>query len=73
MLQTARDSLLVHERLLKEIQKKEILLHCIIHDLSQPLTAMRGCFDVLAHETASPGFEAADRSSAGNSRNARTA
>ncbi len=54
VLQTARDSLLVHEQLLKEIQKKEILLHCIIHDLSQPLTAMRGCFDVLAHEKASP-------------------
>ncbi len=54
VLQTARDSLLVHEQLLKEIQKKEILLHCIIHDLSQPLTAMRGCFDVLAHEKATP-------------------
>jgi signal transduction histidine kinase/HPt (histidine-containing phosphotransfer) domain-containing protein/ActR/RegA family two-component response regulator len=54
-LQTARDSLLVHERLLKEIQSKEILLHCIIHDLSQPLTAMRGCFDILARETATPG------------------
>ena len=53
-LQTARDSLLVHEQLLKEIQKKEILLHCIIHDLSQPLTAIRGCFEVLAHEKASP-------------------
>ena len=54
VLQTARDSLLVHERLLKEIQKKEILLHCIIHDLSQPLAAMRGCFEVLASEAASP-------------------
>ena len=53
MLQTARDSVLVHERLLKEIQKKEILLHCIIHDLSQPLAAMKGCFDVLAGETLS--------------------
>jgi hypothetical protein len=50
VLQTARDALLVHERLLKEIQKKEILLHCIIHDLSQPLTAMRGCFECLALE-----------------------
>jgi signal transduction histidine kinase/HPt (histidine-containing phosphotransfer) domain-containing protein/ActR/RegA family two-component response regulator len=50
ILQTARDGLLVHERLLKEIQKKEILLHCIIHDLSQPLTAMRGCFECLALE-----------------------
>ncbi len=54
ILQTARDGLLVHERLLKEIQKKEILLHCIIHDLSQPLTAMRGCFDCLTLEDASP-------------------
>ncbi|MGA9937437.1 MAG: response regulator [Candidatus Acidiferrales bacterium] len=54
VLQTARNSLLVHERLLKEIQKKEILLHCIIHDLSQPLAAMRGCFEVLANETTSP-------------------
>src|SRR5271156_776045 len=50
VLQTARDGLLVHERLRKEVQKKEILLHCIIHDLSQPLTAMRGCFEVLALE-----------------------
>jgi signal transduction histidine kinase/CheY-like chemotaxis protein/HPt (histidine-containing phosphotransfer) domain-containing protein len=46
-LQTARDSLLEHEKLLREIQKKEILLHCIIHDLSQPLSAMRGCFNCL--------------------------
>jgi signal transduction histidine kinase/CheY-like chemotaxis protein len=46
-LQTARDSILAHERLMREIQKKEILLHCIIHDLSQPLSAMRGCFNCL--------------------------
>ena len=46
-LQTARDSALEHERLMREIQKKEILLHCIIHDLSQPLGAMRGCFNCL--------------------------
>ncbi len=50
MLQTARDLLLEHEHLLREIQKKEILLHCIVHDLSQPLTAMRGCFEVLNME-----------------------
>jgi signal transduction histidine kinase/CheY-like chemotaxis protein len=51
VLQTARDSLLEHEKLLKEIQKKEILLHCIVHDLSQPLSAIRGSFDCLATET----------------------
>jgi hypothetical protein len=45
--QTARDSLLEHEKLLKEIQKKEILLHCIVHDLTQPLSAMNGVFSLL--------------------------
>jgi signal transduction histidine kinase/CheY-like chemotaxis protein/HPt (histidine-containing phosphotransfer) domain-containing protein len=50
LFQTARDSLLEHEQLLHEIQKKEILLHCIIHDLSQPLNAMRGCFNLLSME-----------------------
>jgi signal transduction histidine kinase/DNA-binding NarL/FixJ family response regulator len=51
-LQTARQSRLKHDRLGREIQKKEILLHCIIHDLSQPLSAMRGCFSCLNLETA---------------------
>jgi signal transduction histidine kinase/DNA-binding NarL/FixJ family response regulator len=50
VLQIGRNGLLDHERLRKEVQKKEILLHCIIHDLSQPLTAMRGCFDILGME-----------------------
>ncbi|MGH9700653.1 MAG: hybrid sensor histidine kinase/response regulator, partial [Candidatus Acidiferrales bacterium] len=50
LFQTAREALLHHERLEREIQKKEILLHCIVHDLSQPLTAMRGCFDLLSVE-----------------------
>jgi len=54
VLQTARDSLLEHGKLLREIQKKEILLHCIVHDLSQPLTAMRGCFSSLSLQPLSP-------------------
>jgi signal transduction histidine kinase/CheY-like chemotaxis protein/HPt (histidine-containing phosphotransfer) domain-containing protein len=48
--QTARNSLLEHEKLLKEIQKKEILLHCIVHDLTQPLSAMSGVFNLLNRE-----------------------
>src|SRR5271155_3724048 len=48
--QTARNSLLEHEKLLKEIQKKEILLHCIVHDLTQPLSAMNGVFHLLDRE-----------------------
>ena len=54
LLQKARESALVHERLQREIEKKEIVLHCVIHDLSQPLTAMRGCFSLLAAENLSP-------------------
>jgi signal transduction histidine kinase/CheY-like chemotaxis protein/HPt (histidine-containing phosphotransfer) domain-containing protein len=55
--QTARDSLLAHEQLLSEIQKKEILLHCIVHDLSQPLTAITGCFNLLRLEKLPPAIE----------------
>jgi len=51
LLQTARNSALVHEELLREIQKKEILLHCIVHDLSQPLSAMRAAFECLSAES----------------------
>jgi signal transduction histidine kinase/CheY-like chemotaxis protein len=50
ILQRARSAALEHEKLVSEIQKKEILLHCIVHDLSQPLSAMRGSFDCLAME-----------------------
>src|SRR6202161_2433983 len=48
--QTARNSQLEHEKLLKEIQKKEILLHCVVHDLTQPLSAMDGVFHLLERE-----------------------
>jgi signal transduction histidine kinase/DNA-binding response OmpR family regulator len=47
LLRTARTDKLGHERLLREIQTKEVLLHCIVHDLSQPLTALRGCLSLL--------------------------
>jgi signal transduction histidine kinase/HPt (histidine-containing phosphotransfer) domain-containing protein len=50
ILQTARNALLDHERLAREIQKKEILLHCIVHDLSQPLSVMHVAIDCLAEE-----------------------
>jgi signal transduction histidine kinase/ActR/RegA family two-component response regulator len=71
-LQLARDSSLDHERLLREIQKKEILLHCIVHDLSQPLGAMRACFTGLSdgklprslHDFATTGTQQADRQEA---------
>jgi signal transduction histidine kinase/DNA-binding response OmpR family regulator len=52
-LQTARNALLDHERLAREIQKKEILLHCIVHDLSQPLSVMHVAMECLANESIS--------------------
>lgn len=54
ILQTARSSALEHEMLLREIQKKEILLHCIIHDLSQPLSVMSVALDCVSGEPLSP-------------------
>jgi signal transduction histidine kinase/CheY-like chemotaxis protein len=54
ILQAARNSILDHEKLLGEIQKKEILLHCIIHDLSQPLSVMSVALDCVSGEAISP-------------------
>jgi signal transduction histidine kinase/HPt (histidine-containing phosphotransfer) domain-containing protein/ActR/RegA family two-component response regulator len=51
LLQTARNATLDHERLAREIQKKEILLHCIVHDLSQPLSVMHVALDSLSEES----------------------
>jgi signal transduction histidine kinase/CheY-like chemotaxis protein/HPt (histidine-containing phosphotransfer) domain-containing protein len=54
IFQTARDSLLVYEKLVREVQKKEILLHCIVHDLTQPLSAMNSVFHLLDREHLPP-------------------
>lgn len=52
-LQIARNHLLDQERLAREIQKKEILLHCIVHDLSQPLSVMHVALDCIGSERVS--------------------
>jgi signal transduction histidine kinase len=48
--QKARDSVLIQERLLREIENKEILLHCVAHDLVQPLAVLRACLTLLSVE-----------------------
>ena len=53
-LQQARETQLDYQQLTKEIQKKEILLHCIVHDLAGPLTAIKGSLDVLAFQDLPP-------------------
>ena len=52
--QEGHEAMLNYERLLKEIQKKEILLHCIVHDLVQPLTVMRLTFSLLSADESLP-------------------
>ncbi len=49
-LQKARGTSLDYQRLLQETQSKEILLHCIVHDLRGPLTGIRACLDLLGRE-----------------------
>ena len=53
-LQRGRELSLIHERLLAETNKKEILLHCIVHDLSGPLSGITGALDILRSEKLSP-------------------
>ena len=54
MIQKAREHELIREKLVREIQKKEILLHSIVHDLTGPLTSMRGCMEMIAQENITP-------------------
>lgn len=50
VLQKARELALAHERLLKEISKKEALLHCLVHDVAGPATTVIQCFGLLGLE-----------------------
>ena len=52
-LQRGRELSITHERLLAETNKKEILLHCIVHDLSGPLSGVAGALDILRTENLS--------------------
>ena len=53
-LQRGREISITHERLLAETSKKEILLHCIVHDLSGPLSGVTGALDILRTEKLTP-------------------
>lgn len=47
VLQAAREHSLIHEQLQREIGKKELLLHCIVHDLTGPLTTIKGAAYIM--------------------------
>lgn len=50
VFQKAREYSLAYERLLKERDRKQVLLHAIVHDLTGPLTAISGALDLLSVE-----------------------
>ncbi|MEP7273710.1 MAG: HAMP domain-containing sensor histidine kinase [Acidobacteriota bacterium] len=50
MQQKGNELSLNYQRLMKETQKKDILLHCIVHDLAGPLMGIRGGFELLGTE-----------------------
>ncbi len=54
LIQKCRESNLSYQKLVKEVQKKEILIHCIIHDLAGQLTAIKCCFDLLSFQNLTP-------------------
>ena len=51
IIQIGRENRLRYHRFDKELQKRDILLHCIVHDLAGPLTAILGCFALLDFES----------------------
>ncbi len=54
LLQIAREKSLLQNQLIKETQKKEILLHCIAHDLVSLLMGIRLSFSALSSESLTP-------------------
>ena len=54
VLQKSRELSLEHYRLHKEIDRREVLLHCIVHDLSTPLAAINGSLRLLLDDALVP-------------------
>ena len=54
LLQRARDNSLAHQALLGEIEKKDVLLHSIVHDLLGPMVSAHSGFQLLETEPLSP-------------------
>lgn len=54
LLQRARELRLTHDALSREMERKDVLLHCIVHDLAGPLNSVLGSLSLL-EEQALPG------------------
>lgn len=54
LIQKARENKLTYQQLLKENQKKEVLIHCIIHDIAGQLSGINCCLALLEFENLTP-------------------
>ncbi|WP_437586520.1 sensor histidine kinase [Sorangium sp. So ce1000] len=50
VLQRARELRLAHEALSREAERKDVLVHCIVHDLSGPLNSLLGALSMLREQ-----------------------
>lgn len=50
LLQEGREQGLEYSQMLKEVNKREVLLHCIVHDLSTPLASIKGSLTLLDND-----------------------
>ncbi|MBH8571484.1 HAMP domain-containing histidine kinase [Nostocaceae cyanobacterium CENA369] len=53
LIQKARNSQLDYQHLLKETERKDVLIHCIIHDIAGQLSAINCCLALLEFENLS--------------------
>jgi len=53
LLQRARQADLVHQRLARDVLKRDILFHCIVHDLTSQLSSLRGVLQLLSGDALS--------------------
>lgn len=54
LIQKARENNLSYQQSIKENQKKDVLIHCIIHDMAGQLSGINCCFALLEMENLTP-------------------
>ncbi|MEO0556638.1 MAG: HAMP domain-containing sensor histidine kinase [Bacteroidota bacterium] len=55
LLQRAREEALAMDRTQRRIEEREVLLHCIVHDLSNPLQNLRSSLQFVREDDLEPG------------------
>ena len=50
LMQQSRELSIEHGQLVKAVDRREVLLHCMVHDLSTPLASIKGSLHLLSEE-----------------------